>query len=185
MQKPTNKSVVFVYMPTGELKTIFVLFVLLAGAAVAVVAACFLYVYICFFSFVFLFCYEHRSSNSFASLIPFRRVHRVKCRRTAIFHICAHNTNTSTHTPSSNNTTISTVLHGSHWYTYVCAFSALTTFNQSGVFPTSSKISVFTWLKIVLIILSSICLNILFYWSSFRRELFCLPLLYLNIASIC
>lgn len=86
---------------------------------------------------------------------------------------------------SSNNTTISTVLHGSHWYTYVCAFSALTTFNQSGVFPTSSKISVFTWLKIVLIILSSICLNILFYWSSFRRELFCLPLLYLNIASIC
>lgn len=180
MQKPTNKSIVFVYMPTGELKTIFVLFVLLAVAA-----ACFLYVYICFFSFVFLVCYDHRSSHSFASLIPFRRVHRVKCRRTAIFHICAHNTNTSIHTPAPITQPFSTVLHGSHWYTYVLCVQCADDIQPERCFSHIIKNFSLHMSQIVLIILSSICLNILFYWSSFCRELFCLPLLYLNIASIC
>lgn len=52
-------------------------------------------------------------------------------------------------------------------------------------FPHHQKYWSLHMTQIVLIILSSICLNISFYWSSFYRELFCLPLLYLNIASIC
>lgn len=117
MRKPTNKSIVFVYMPTGQLnyfgfvRVVSAAVAVVAGAGAAVIAAVIVaVVVVCLcihllFLFHFLVLLRAPITNCFSHSIPCTQTHthsvcvekkkRKKSRRTAIFvnalmHTCTH-----------------------------------------------------------------------------------------------